>query len=93
MDLKEALEIFEIEDDISISLIKNKYRSFQKMLHPDKSENSNIEKLNKINEAYKFLIKFLEEFPIPLNILLEHISDEERLKKRFSRDWLSGKEI
>ena len=93
MDIKEAIEIFELDDTISIKLIKEKYRNFQKKLHPDVSKSNNSEKLNKINEAYKTLINFLENFAIPVDYIKNYKTDEEKILNRFSEDWLSGRDL
>jgi len=94
MDLKKSIKILELEDsDISIKLVKKKYRELVKKYHPDLTEMNNKEIINEINEAYKFLINFLEDFNFPLDYLLNSISDEDKILKRFSDDWLSGKKI
>jgi len=93
MTLKEAIEIFGLDDKISINLVKRKFREFQKMYHPDVSNNYDSEHFNRINKAYKFLIHYLENFQIDIEQLFQNISDEEKLKKRFSNDWLSGKNL
>jgi len=93
MNLKEALEIFEIDETISINIVKQKYRKLQKKFHPDVAIENKIDYLNKINEAYKFLINYLENYCIKIDQIFENLTDEEKLKRRFSEDWLSGKEI
>ncbi len=91
MNIEDALKVFEIEKIISIKIVKEKYRELQKKYHPDVSNEDDIDKLNKINEAYKFLIDFLENFKFSTNELKIQINEEEKLRRRFSNDWLSGK--
>ena len=91
MDIKEALEIFGFEDYISIEEVKKRYRSFQKTFHPDLNPDFSKESLNRINEAYKILVEYLEKYEISIDELLKGKNTEEKMKKRFSDDWLSGK--
>ncbi len=91
MNIEDALRLLEVEDVISIKIVKEKYRELQKRYHPDVSKESNLNKLNEINEAYKYLINFLENFKFSINELKSHINEEEKLRRRFSNDWLSGK--
>ncbi len=93
MNLKQALKIMEIEDYVSINIIKEKYRELQKKYHPDVSNLKSQDKLNKVNEAYKFLIKYLENLRLDVDYLLNIDTEEEKLRRRFGSDWLSGKEI
>ncbi len=95
MKIEKALEILEIKnyEKISINLVKTKFRELQKKYHPDLNLGDSSEKLIDINNAYKFLIKFLENYEIEIDKLILQITPEEKFKKRFSDDWLSGKEI
>ena len=93
MNLKQALKIMEIEDYVSINIIKEKYRELQKKYHPDVSNLKSQDKLNEVNEAYKFLIKYLENLKLDVDYLLNIDTEEEKLRRRFGSDWLSGKEI
>jgi len=93
MDLKKAIEILEIEDFISIKIVKENYRKLQKLNHPDVAKDKIKKSIHDLNDAYKTLINYLENFVIPLEILIEKISNEEKLKKRFSNDWVSSKEL
>ncbi len=94
MNLKKALELLDlIDSDISIKILKKRYRELQKKYHPDKSKLEDTEIIKKINEAYKILIEYLESYEIKSEEILEKDNIEEKLRKRFSNDWLGGKEI
>lgn len=61
MELKEACEILEVNEQDSLDIIKKKYRELSKKYHPDLYQNQNNEILKiieknykKINEAYEF---------------------------------------
>lgn len=91
MNIKEALQVFDFEEYISVEELKKRYRSLQKKFHPDLNRKSSKESINKINTAYKILMDYLEKHEIPIEELLKERDAEEKLKKRFSDDWLSGK--
>ena len=81
MNLEEALKIFGIEEKISLTELK---KIFREMIKKDCNN-------KKLIEAYKFLINVLENFEIEVESLKTEKSEYDRLKRRFSDDWLSGK--
>ncbi len=88
MDLKRAFEILEINDTISIKKLKHLYRKKVKQYHPDISDS--LEEIIEINSAYKFLMKFFENYEFNVNKVLNEKSLEEKTFSRFSNDWLGG---
>ncbi len=76
-----AKKVLGLSDVESISSLKKKFR--------DRFKNSENKK--DIVVAYKLIVSLMEEHPIALDELAEKRA-EERLKRRFNQDWLSGRE-
>ena len=76
-----AKRVLDLSDVESISSLKKKFRTKFKS-----SENK-----KDIVAAYRFIVSLMEEHPIALDELLEKRA-EERLKRRFNKDWLTGRE-
>ncbi len=76
-----AKRVLGLSDVESISSLKRKFRSRFK----------NSENKREMVAAYRFIISLMEEHPIALDELLEKRA-EERLKRRFGKDWLTGRE-
>ncbi len=88
MDLNTAFNILNIKGFISIKKLKKIYRKKVKQAHPDISEN--FENILEINEAYRFLMNFLENYEIDIEKIIKEKSLEEKTFKRFDNDWLGG---
>ena len=66
MDIDSCLKVLELPENATADEIKNSYRELVQIWHPDRFTNSEklraraTEKLKEINEAYRYLIRFLE---------------------------------
>jgi hypothetical protein len=87
MDIKRALDILNIPHEISLKLLKLKYRALVKKHHPDISENP--EKIIEINEAYRLVKLYIENYKISIKELINS-NIEEKTLNRFKNDWLGG---
>jgi hypothetical protein len=87
MDMKTALQIFNIKNGISLRQLKFLYRKLSKKHHPDISGNS--DEIIRINDAYDFLKQYIENYEISVKELAKG-SVEERTFGRFENDWLGG---
>ncbi len=87
MDLKTAIKILNIKNEISLYGLRTIYRNLVKKYHPDISVES--ETIMEINEAYDFLKNYLTNYKIKVDDLCKGNS-EERTFNRFKNDWLGG---
>jgi DnaJ-class molecular chaperone len=71
--IAQALEILELPKLITKEDIKKQYHFLAKKHHPDLG--GDIERMEKINEAYRTLMKYIEEF--------RYTFDEEEISKQF----------
>ena len=65
-DFKRALEILDMITLTSYADLKKRYLTLSKKYHPDMSE-GDAEKFKEINEAYKMIEKYMQEFRFQLN--------------------------
>ncbi len=79
--MEEAKKILGLSSRESILSLKKKFRLKYK-------KTSDAEK-EKLLSAYRLILSLLENYPISLDELTE--DPEERLKRRFSEDWLMGR--
>ncbi len=87
MDMESALKTFNIKNEVSILRLKRIYRELVKQYHPDIKGSE--DKIAEINNAYDFLIKYMENYNFTISELKRE-SIEERTFKRFKNDWLGG---
>ncbi len=88
MNIKRASDILKLEDKVSLKKLKKIYRKMVKESHPDISNDP--EKILEINEAYKFLLNFIENYEIDLKKAEKEKSLEDITFGRFKNDWLGG---
>ncbi len=72
-EIEKALEILSLPKLISRSDIKKQYHFLAKKNHPDLG--GNVEKMEQLNQAYRLLMKYIEEF--------RYTFDEEEISKQF----------
>jgi len=65
-EFENALETLGIVTRFSLSDLKNRYQKLSKEYHPD-MPNGNVEKFREINEAYKLLQNYLQEYRFGVN--------------------------
>jgi len=88
-DIDAARKLLELPNKASISTIKNAYYRLSKKYHPDNcSDTDRVDMMKRVVEAYKLLIKYCEEYPIPL--VKDEITDNEvkfSYQDKFYSDW------
>lgn len=72
-EIEKALDILELPKLITKDDIKKQYHFLAKKHHPDLG--GSIESMEQINTAYKFLMKYIEEF--------RYTFDEEEVAKQY----------
>jgi len=72
-EMNKALDILELPKLITKADVKKQYRFLSKKNHPDQGGDERIQE--QINAAYKFLMKYIEEF--------RYTFDEEEISKQF----------
>lgn len=72
-EIEKALDILELPKLITKDDIKKQYHFLAKKHHPDLG--GSIERMEQINTAYKFLMKYIEEF--------RYTFDEEEVAKQY----------
>jgi len=82
-DFESALETLEIVSRFTQSDLKNRYQKLSKEYHPD-MQNGDIEKFREINEAYKLIQNYLQEYKFGVDEE-EFYQQKPFLKK--SADW------
>ena len=83
-----ARKLLGLAEEASLGEIKRTYRELAKKFHPDKKKGDK-KKMQEINQAYKDLLSYCENFRYPLS--QEKIKKEDRrsrLEERFKDDWL-----
>lgn len=65
-EFKKALEILDMITLTSYADLKERYLKLSKQYHPDMAE-GDAEKFKEINEAYKIIQKYMQEFRFQLN--------------------------
>jgi len=63
--LIEAIKFFGFSYKVSIKRLKKRYRILSKELHPDRGGDE--EKMRLVNEYYKCLMEYLENYEIPID--------------------------
>ena len=71
--IEESLEILDLPKLITKEDIKNQYHFLAKKYHPDIG--GDLQKMEHINEAYRTLMKYIEEF--------RYTFDSEEISKQF----------
>ncbi len=91
--LEKAMTTLHLGDRVSLHDIKQRYRSLVRQHHPDRSPDSDNEEIRKINDAYKVLCAYCDDyrFSFSREEFLEQ-NPEERLREQFGSDplWGSG---
>lgn len=80
---QEAVDTLEIASKITQSELKKKYLKLSKKYHPDMPDGDN-EKFKEINEAYKLVSAYLQDFRFKLD---EEEFYEQNPFLRKSKDW------
>lgn len=83
-DIENARNLLDVPVFISLKELKNHYRRLAKANHPDK--NGNIDKMNKINQAYEVLKKYMENYRFTFSqeeILKQFPQEEHALRFKF----------
>ena len=90
-ELRAALEEFNFSERVSLRQIKERYRDLVRCYHPDSGAESDPEKIQRINEAYRILRSYCHEylFNCSHSEFLEQ-NPEERLREQFAQDSLWG---
>jgi len=88
--IDEARKILGLCEKATIKEIKDAYKEKAKAYHPDLNENKKEyhDIMKKINEAYKILMDYCENYPLPLK---KGKIEEKNLN--FESDWLLSKRI
>ncbi len=80
---EKALEVLEIASRITRDGLKKKYQTLSKIYHPDMPD-GDAKKFNEINEAYKFLNEYMQNFRFKLDE--EEFYEQNPFSKK-SKDW------
>lgn len=80
---EKALEVLEIASRITHGGLKKKYQKLSKIYHPDMPE-GDAKKFNEINEAYKLLNEYMQDFRFKLDE--EEFYEQNPFSKK-SKDW------
>ncbi len=96
VDIKEAAEVLELGQSGNLKEIKAAYRRLSKKWHPDscpkKKQAECHKRMKEINQAYKIIMKYVEEYAYPFSGgVLNEESQEEFWKRRFGKDPIWGK--
>ena len=91
-DLLEALRIFDLDENATLSEIRKRHRKLAKEHHPDHG-NSDSDEIRRINQAYKILRDYCANYRYTFSLdeyLLQN--PEERIQRQFYDDpiWGSG---
>ncbi len=75
-NINEARKLLNLPNKASIESVKNAYYELSKKYHPDNCIDKNCtDMMKRVVSAYKLLISYCEEFPIPL--VKDEITDNE----------------
>ncbi len=90
-ELRAALDEFSFPERVSLRQVKERYRELVRYYHPDSGPESDPEKIQRINEAYRILRSYFHEylFNCSRSEFLEQYP-EERLREQFAHDSLWG---
>jgi len=91
LELRAALEEFSVSERVSLRQIKDRYRELVRRYHPDSGADFDPEKIRRINEAYRVLRSYCQEYSFNCSRteFLEQYP-EERLREQFAQDSLWG---
>lgn len=89
--LREALELFCLEERATLRQIKRRHRELVKDHHPDQAPSADREAMVRINAAHEVLMAYCENYRFSFSEeeFLEQFP-EERMKRQFSWDPLWG---
>lgn len=86
--IQNSLQILGLPECISIKEVKSRYRELSKKNHPDKHLGNDL-KMAEINEAYKTVINFLENFTFDLSEEgKRNITQDELWERKFGVEYL-----
>ncbi len=90
-ELESALEIFNIQRRATLRDIKHRHRELVKLAHPDVPGGGDPERIRHINEAYRCLLEYCENFRFSFaeDEFLKQ-NPEECLRRQFATDPLWG---
>jgi curved DNA-binding protein CbpA len=90
-ELEKALAVFNIPRRATMRQIKQRHRELVKLAHPDLPGGGDSERIRQINEAYRCLLDYCENyrFSFAEDEFLEQ-NPEERLRRQFAADPLWG---
>jgi len=90
-ELRAALDEFDFEERISLRQVKERYRDLVRLYHPDRGSQADPEKIRRVNEAYRILRAYCQDYRFDCSHeeFLEQYP-EERLREQFREDSLWG---
>ena len=90
-ELDAALQEFGFSERVSLRQIKDRYRDLARRYHPDHGSAAEMEKIQRVNQAYQVLRAYCQDYLFDCSHaeFLEQYP-EERLREQFAEDRLWG---
>ncbi len=81
---KNAVDLFDVVYKAVKNSIKKRYLELSKLHHPD-TQNGDTEKFQEINDAYKLLLEYIENYRFSLT--KEEFEEQYLFSQNPSKDW------
>jgi DnaJ-class molecular chaperone len=81
---QKAVELFDVVYKADKNSIKKRYLELSKLHHPD-TQNGDTEKFQEINDAYKLLLEYIENYRFSLS--KEEFEEQYPFSQNPSKDW------
>jgi len=81
--IQKALKTLQLSSFVSLNDIKERYRELSKKFHPDLNSKEGEEKFKEINQAYKILREYIENYRFTFS--------KEEIIKQFPREYHASK--
>ena len=90
-ELRQALNIFGLEGQVSLKEIKTRHRQLAKRYHPDTGNLVDGNAIRQLNDAYRLLLEYIRHyrFSFDEDTFYEQCP-EERIRRQFEEDPVWG---
>jgi DnaJ-class molecular chaperone len=86
-DFEDAIKTLDIIVKMDKRSLKKRYLELSKIYHPD-VENGDIEKFQKLNDAYKLLSSYIENYRF--SFTMDEFEEQHPFSQNKSSDWFYG---
>lgn len=94
IEIEKSRKILGLPPEVTIKEIRDAYRDKSRLLHPDINPENRVDEMTKLNNAYRVLMRYVENYTIKLTPNEDGMTDEEWWHEHFGQDpiWNKDKE-